>query len=590
MSLFRLIDYLRSPRRKVFYGLPILISIALCVVASNAYSDDRKKSSFKDPATGMEFVYVKGGCYLMGDSFGDGGNEEKPVHEVCVDDFYVGRYETTQGQWKEIMGNNPSSFRYGDNYPVEKIGWDDVREFLKKMNKKITPLNPPLFKGGGKGGYRLPSEAEWEYAAREGGRKVRFGNGKDNIGADTANFDASPEYKRPYSIPGQARGKTTPVGSFNPNGLGLYDMSGNVLEWVEDRYAENYYKDSPKHDPPGPVDGGYRALRGGSWDDDSLNIRATARRGVDRRKGADIAGFRVALSIPKEKTANTVRQTAETNPVAVVPPKEVTTEFPKSSASAIPVADQPEVKVVQDNDSSLSKVSGQGAVSTPAADMEFVYVRPGCFDMGDSFADGELDEKPVHEVCIRDFNMGKYEVTQGQWKEIMGHNPSYFKDCGNNCPVEQVSWNDVQLFIEKLGQKTGRTFRLPTEAEWEYAARNGGAIEKWAGTNNLTDLADYAWYEKNSDRKTNPIGAKKPNGLGLYDMSGNICEWVQDWYGEGYYSAGQRQNPTGPVGGKLRVLRGGSWDNRPSLMRNTTRIWSQPSTRESFYGFRLVKQ
>lgn len=193
----------------------------------------------------------------------------------------------------------------------------------------------------------------------------------------------------------------------------------------------------------------------------------------------------------------------------------------------------------------------------PTTGIEMVFAKGGCYQMGDTFGDGNSDEKPVHKVCVDDFYIGRYEVTQGQWKAIMGRNLSYFKDCGDNCPVEQVSWNDIQNFINKLIQKTGKKYRLPTEAEWEYAARSRGKNEKWAGTSNESEIGDYAWYLSNSGSKTHPVGQKKPNGLGLYDMSGNVWEWCSDWYGKNYYGNSPKDNPTGPSGGQFRVLRGG---------------------------------
>ncbi len=212
--------------------------------------------------------------------------------------------------------------------------------------------------------------------------------------------------------------------------------------------------------------------------------------------------------------------------------------------------------------------AGKGKKIYWTTGMEMVFVKGGCYQMGDTFGDGDSDEKPVHEVCVDDFYIGKYEVTQGQWKAIMGNNPSYFKDCGDNCPVEDVSWNDIQDFINKLNQKITPSiplnkgglrgmYRLPTEAEWEYAARSGGKSEKWAGTSNESELGDYAWYDKNSESKTHPVGQKKPNGIGLYDMSGNVWEWVNDWYDEDYYKNSPQNNPKGPNSGSLRVNRGG---------------------------------
>lgn len=211
-----------------------------------------------------------------------------------------------------------------------------------------------------------------------------------------------------------------------------------------------------------------------------------------------------------------------------------------------------------------------------------VFIKGGCFDMGDSFGDGNADEKPVHQVCVDDFYMGKYEVTQREWRDVMGSNPSYFKNC-DNCPVEQVSWDVVQEFMRKLNSRTGQNYRLPTEAEWEYAARSGGKREKWAGTSSEDELGDYAWYDKNSGSKTHPVGQLKPNGLALYDMSGNVWEWVEDLYDENYYRESPKDNPTGSRRGQFRVLRGGSWDNNPRDARVSIRV------RFDSDGFRVVR-
>jgi formylglycine-generating enzyme required for sulfatase activity len=222
-------------------------------------------------------------------------------------------------------------------------------------------------------------------------------------------------------------------------------------------------------------------------------------------------------------------------------------------------------------------------------DMEFVMVKGGCFKMGDIFGDGQADEKPVHEVCVDDFYMGKYPVTQRQWKDIMGETPSRFKECGETCPVDSVTWKDVIEFIGKFNHVTKRNHRLPTEAEWEYAARSGGRDEKWAGTGNEAELAGYAWYSKNSGFKPHPVGQKRPNGSGIYDMTGNVWQWVEDWYGEGYYSSGRKNNPKGPGNGQFRVLRGGSWYYNAKDVRSSARFHGDPAFRSNDFGFRLVR-
>ena len=181
--------------------------------------------------------------------------------------------------------------------------------------------------------------------------------------------------------------------------------------------------------------------------------------------------------------------------------------------------------------------------------------------------------------------MGKYEVTQAQWKAVMGSNPSRFK--GDNLPVENVSWDDVQAFIRKLNQLTGKRYRLPTEAEWEYAARGGNKSRgyKYAGGNNIDEVA---WYDGNSGERTHPVGKKRPNELGLYDMSGNVWEWCSDWYDEDYYGNSPQNNPQGPASGSSRVFRGGSWLNYAILCRSASRYYSTPDSRYGLIGFRLV--
>ena len=216
-------------------------------------------------------------------------------------------------------------------------------------------------------------------------------------------------------------------------------------------------------------------------------------------------------------------------------------------------------------------------------DIVMVKVTGGTFTMGDT--DGYSWELPTHQVTVGDFYIGKYEVTQGQWQAVMGSNPSYFNACGDNCPVELVTWNDVQDFITKLNQQKGTKYRLPTEAEWEYAARSGGKSEKYSGG---SDVNAVAWYNSNSGSTTHPVGQKQANGLGLYDMSGNVWEWVNDWYG--VYGSTAQTNPKGPSTGSSsnRVLRGGSWYGDAYNARASVRYSDYPDYSDSVIGFRLA--
>lgn len=226
----------------------------------------------------------------------------------------------------------------------------------------------------------------------------------------------------------------------------------------------------------------------------------------------------------------------------------------------------------------------KGNVCTESATgMAFEWVPGGCFQMGRNR--GETDERPSHEVCLDSFWMGKYEVTQGQWEKIAGSNPAYFKR-GDTHPVENVSWYDIEDFIEKLNARGQGGFRLPTEAEWEYACRSGGKNQKYCGG---SELDRVAWYAENSDGKTHPVGKKSANGLGLFDMSGNVWEWVADWYNKKYYYSSPRDNPKGPDRGAFRVNRGGSWYNVQAVVRAANRLYEEPGIHRKYVGFRLVR-
>jgi formylglycine-generating enzyme required for sulfatase activity/serine/threonine protein kinase len=219
---------------------------------------------------------------------------------------------------------------------------------------------------------------------------------------------------------------------------------------------------------------------------------------------------------------------------------------------------------------------------------DMVYVRGGTFTMGCTSEQNNCydHEKPSHRVTLSSFNIGKYEVTQTQWQAVMGTNPSDNKGCGE-CPVEQVSWNDIQKFIKKLKKLTGKRFRLPTEAEWEFAARGGTRSRgyQYAGGNNMSSVA---WYEDNSNKKNHPVGQKQSNELGLYDMAGNVWEWCSDWYGRNYYNTSPSSNPKGPSSGAYRVLRGGGFYDSASDCRVAFRYFSAPSFRFNNYGFRVA--
>jgi formylglycine-generating enzyme required for sulfatase activity len=263
--------------------------------------------------------------------------------------------------------------------------------------------------------------------------------------------------------------------------------------------------------------------------------------------------------------------------------------------------------------------------------MQFVPVKGGCFQMGDTFGDGEKDELPVHEVCVSDFFLGKYDVTVGEFRKFTAttgykteaekkdgcaiwnaksnkweydsaknwKNPGFAQD--DRHPVACVSWNDATAFIGWLGKESGRAYRLPTEAEWEYAARSRGKKDKYAWGNgqpsgNIADesfnkqFPGWAIWKGYDDGYvyTSPVGSFRSNEVGLYDMTGNVWQWCADWYGENYYGDSLRSNPKGPATGEKRVLRGGSWDTTPRLARASYRYRLSPDNRDYYSGFRLV--
>ncbi|MCK5825652.1 MAG: SUMF1/EgtB/PvdO family nonheme iron enzyme [Desulfuromusa sp.] len=216
---------------------------------------------------------------------------------------------------------------------------------------------------------------------------------------------------------------------------------------------------------------------------------------------------------------------------------------------------------------------------------QIVAVPGGCFKVGNhTLFSGDDDERPRHKVCLDNFSIGKYEVTQALWVAVMGNNPS--ETLGGTIPVTMVSWEDVQQFIHKINSETGKNYRLPTEAEWMYAARSGGKKEKYSGGN---DLDKVGWYGGNADGTIHPVGQKAANGLGLHDMTGNVWEWCQDWYGAEYYMISRVNNPTGPSAGNYRVKHGGSSvNNDKDFLRVGKRVNGLPSSKKTSSGFRLV--
>ena len=546
-------------------------------------------------AVKLEMVLIPAGEFLMGSprEDHDAFSNEEPQQRVRITrPFYLGKYPVTQEQWRVVMGDNPSDFK-GPKNPVEQVSWNDCQRFLRKLNAMSRP-------GGGV--FQLPSEAQWEYACRAGSAtRYCFGDNEPGLG-EYAWYEAN------------SGGQTHPVGGKKPNAWGLYDMLGNVWEWCADWYEapyrtlcrDGYQTRWHPDDPAGPAEGSLRVLRGGSWRNPARGCRSANRDNARPGSRCGSLGFRVGQAWADTGNALRLAEAIKLQPIAVqiVEPGKLLSVVvtvkdaekwngklhydlaPNCLAGATidskagvftwtPLEDQKIGKydlTVEvrgpwgQTDRTMLTITVARQISFDlggGVKLEMILIPAGDFIMGspDSDLRAQLDEKPPHRVRItKPFYLGKYLVTQEQWEAVMGNNPSRFKGAKN--PVEQVTWDDCRLFLDKLNAKfasqSGR-YRLPTEAQWEYACRAGSTTyypfgDDWRG------LGGYAWHGDESRGTTHPVGGKKPNAWGLYDMIGNVWEWCADWYGGEYYAGSPTRDPTGPATGSLHVCRGGSFD------------------------------
>lgn len=468
----------------------------------------------------FNMVVVDGGTFTMGGSLEQGidvNSDETPLHSVTLSEYAIGETEVTQALWKAVMGSNPSEFK-GDNLPVENVSWNDCQEFVQKLNQYLLISRDNIALE-----FRLPTEAEWEYAARGGNKSKGYKYSGSNTIEDVA-----------WNC-GNSLNTTHPVASKRPNELSIYDMTGNVGEWCHDWYGS--YSSASQTNPTGLTSGTLRVCRGSCWLDPESLCRVSRRCATTPESKNCTYGFRLVLS-----------------PVDLEEP-------------------EPETENVE-------------TFSVNGVSFKMVAVEGGTFTMGATSEQGDdayNDEKPTHRVTLSDYCIGQTEVTQALWQAVMDRNPSKFN--GRNLPVEQVSWDDCQKFVQKLNQLTGRNFRLPTEAEWEYAARGGNKSKGYKYSGSIT-LGDVAWWVKNSDNKTHAVATKKNNELGLYDMSGNVNEWCSDWYSN--YDSTAQTNPIGPSSGSLRVARGGSWFEYDRCFRVSHRNYYTPIDISSYVGLRLA--
>jgi formylglycine-generating enzyme required for sulfatase activity len=619
----------------------------------NRWSEMQAKSKNRKGTEPQGFVtqrmrWIKPGKFLMGSDESTKGlfivDEEQ--HEVTLTQgFWMADAPCTQGLWMGAGARENRSRFQGFSNPVERVSWEDCQAWLKGLGE-VFPLMQPA----------LPTEAQWEYACRAGSTSVYcFG-------------DSEEELKKYAWYDKNSRSKTHVVGAKLPNAWGLYDVHGNVWEWCQDWYGE--FTKASVTDPVGPPKGTARVIRGGSWDDSARYLRSACRSRYDPGIWLHYLGFRLLSSaLGAEPSEGAMLPEAEPGTErARIGSAELDYGFLRSidldatgettaedQFSEIEVNAYTSIRVVSDQEGyqfdrlekpdwavefghdsyglySVFEVAPEEK-GTPVR-QKMRWIPPGRFLMGSAEGRdyGRGNESPEHEVVLtQGYWMFDTPCTQGLWTSLMGGNPSYFVDPER--PVERVSWEDASGFAQRLNGWFGKRnkkstskrvpswsellFRLPTEAEWEYACRAGTKTDTYLGDLEILGDANaplldrIGWYGGNSGRDydlkksisleldwlterqypdkvrgTQKVAGKVPNGWGLYDMLGNVWEWCEDWDGE--YSADRATDPVGLGEGSIRVIRGGSWDAPARYLRSACRFWYEPDDRRDFLGFRLL--
>ncbi|MBQ7589726.1 MAG: formylglycine-generating enzyme family protein [Verrucomicrobia bacterium] len=485
----------------------------------------------------LNMIWIEPGTFIMGSPEDELGRWDDEVqHEVTLTkEYWLGKYEVTQAQYKAVMGKNPSYFWLGNDWPVEQVSWDDAMDFCAKLTaiEKEAGRVPEGY------GYTLPTEAQWEYACRAGTTTAL------NSGKDLSSVNKCSEMDEVGWYGYNSDDMSQRVGQKQPNAWGLYDMHGNVWEWCSDWRGD--YPTSAVVDPKGPDTGWNHIMRGGSWANPAVTCRS-ARRGnpLGGSSGGNLIGFRVAL--------------------APVPP---------TGDMTIPLSETVNLDMIWIKPGTFMMGSPEDELGRNA------------------------EKEIQHQVTLtKAYWLGKYEVTQAQYETIMETNPAKFKGADLPVEMVSWSdAKEFCKKLTEIEKEAGRLpdgyeYTLPTEAQWEYACRAGTTTALNSGKN-LSDMYvcpemdEVGWYVGNSDETTHPAGQKQPNAWGLYDMHGNVMEWCLDIYWSTYPST-PVTDPTGADSGSYMVVRGGLWVSSASGCRSASRSSCMFSGRLNSVGFRVA--
>ncbi len=478
-------------------------------------------------SVGMNLRLVPAGAFLMGDG------RDSPTCEVKVSSpYYLAITEVSAEQWERVMHASPS---YGTGrQPAGGLTWDEAVDFCQKLSSLESE------KQAGRS-YRLPTEAEWENACR-GGTDSRFAFGNDEAGLEKHGWFA-----------GNSAGISHEIGTLLPNRWGFHDMHGNLSEWCLDWFAPRLEPPPSLVDPCGPNDGFRRVCRGGNFLSPADECGSGHRERYEPGDSMECFGLRVAMSLPGKGGGCWAGRV------------------------------EPDVR---------PGVRRRLGIVHNSVGIELKELPAGKFEMG--ALDAAPGEDRRHPVTIsKAFFVSVYEVTNQQWERVTGEQPP---GAGGSpyVPVTGVTWVQADGFCDILSRlpaerAAGRRYRLPTEAEWEYACR-AGEKKAFCFGDNLVLLSDYAWHGGNARNQLHPVGFKRPNAWGLYDMHGNAAEWCHDFWAA--YPRGAVQDPEGPVRGEKRVVRGGNWANLDVHdYESATRDKKPPNDLlEGILGFRIVME